>query len=56
MDLRELTDRLLDARCEEWGIRNTILWLKDYGYSQEQIVSLGFDEDDVKEAFENDEF
>lgn len=53
--LMNLLNQMIDDRCDMFGIRNTITYLKDYGLAQDDIISLGFEEDLVKEVFEEDD-
>lgn len=53
--LMDLLNQMIDDRCDMFGISNTIIYLKDYGLTQDDIVSLGFEEDHVKRVFEEDE-
>ena len=53
--LMDLLNQMIDDRCDMFGISNTIIYLKDYGLTQDDIVSLGFEEDYVKKVFEEDQ-
>lgn len=48
-----LLDRLLDDRCDAYGVRNTIAYLIDLGLSKDQILDLNFDDGDVDHVFKN---
>lgn len=49
-----LFNRTLADRCDMFGIRNTICWLMDEGFTKDEIIiNLGFDEDDVNYVIEN---
>jgi len=49
-----LFDKMLNDRCDMFGVKHTIAWLKDEGFTAFEIaVKLGFDDDDVKDVFEN---
>ena len=48
-----LLNQLLDDRCEMYGIRNTISYLLDDGFTREELLDLRFDEDDVDYVIAN---
>lgn len=51
--INSLFEILIDARCDEYGVRTTIAWLFDQGLTREDILSLRFDEADVKAVEDN---
>lgn len=44
---------LLDDRCDLYGVKNTIAYLLDQGLIKEEILDLGFDEEDVEYVCEH---
>ena len=44
---QELLNKLLDDRCEMYGVINTIQYLLDDGFTEKEIEKLGFDENDI---------
>lgn len=52
MDYKELADILLDSMVERRGVRDTILYLIDWDYTKEELIELGFAEEDIDYAFE----
>ena len=44
---KELLDRLLDDRCELFGINNTISYLLDLGFTRDELLELQFEAADV---------
>ena len=54
-ELMDLLNAMIDDRCDMFGIKNTIAYLKDYGLSKDDLVALGFDEAMVQEVFDEDE-
>ena len=53
--LMNLLNLMIDDRCDMHGVRNTIIYLKDYGLTKDDIISLGFDSPIVQEVFDEDE-
>jgi hypothetical protein len=47
LDYIALTDVLLDYMTEVKGIRETIAFLMDSGFTREELIDLGFGEDDI---------
>jgi hypothetical protein len=47
LDYIALTDILLDYMTEVKGIRETIAFLMDSGFTREELIDLGFGEDDI---------
>jgi hypothetical protein len=47
LDYIALTDILLDYVTEVKGIRETIAFLMDCGFTREELIDLGFGEDDI---------
>lgn len=49
-----LFDRLIDDRCDLYGVRPTISWLIDNDFTKDDlIIRLGFDETDVEHVLAN---
>jgi len=53
LDYIALTDILLDYVTEVKGIRETISFLMDFGYTREELIDLGFGEDDIWIVIQN---
>lgn len=43
----ELADALIDDRIDLYGINNTIAYLVNFGFTDEELIEMGFDADDV---------
>lgn len=43
----DLINQLIDDRCEQYGVGNTIAYLKDFGMQDAELVAIGFDVEDV---------
>ena len=50
----DLCDELIDSMCECYGVKNTILQLS-YLIDKEEILSLGFNKEDVEDVYKNRE-
>lgn len=48
----DLMNRLLDDMVEMYGYRWTINYLLDFGYTDDEIVGLGFEQRDIDETRE----
>lgn len=46
----ELADVLIDDRINLYGVPNTIAYLMDFGFTDEELVEMGFLSDDVYEV------
>lgn len=44
---------MIDDRIEMYGVRNTISYLLERGFTEQDLLDLRFDEDDVKYVIEN---
>jgi len=49
---QRVADTLLDFLCDLYGITWTIQYLMDSGFSDEQILRLGFQKCDIEDAKE----
>ena len=52
-NLMSILDMLIDERCELFGIKNTICWLLDAGLTEDELIELHFDEEDIKYVLAN---
>lgn len=50
MDYKKLADILLDSMTEWRGVQDTILCLIDWNYTKEELIELGFSEEDIDYA------
>ena len=48
----ETLNKLIDSRCDMFGIAGTLDYLIKQGYTEKELISMFFDSGDVKEAFE----
>lgn len=42
-----LADSMIDDRINMYGIANTIAFLMDFGFTDDELVEMSFDPDDV---------
>ena len=49
---QNLLDALIDERCEEVGILETIEFLMNFGLSKEQLLKMHFEEEDIEEVID----
>lgn len=40
-------EALIDNEIETYGVRHTIAWLLDFGFTVEELIAWYFDEEDV---------
>lgn len=46
----ELADTLIDDRINLYGVTNTIAYLMDFGFTDDELIEMGFDSDDVRDV------
>ena len=52
----ECLDDMIEERCDNFGIINTIQFLLDSGFTEDElVVNFRFDREDVERAMEADE-
>jgi hypothetical protein len=51
----ELLNDLLDYVIDEQGVLWTVQWLLDSGFTEEQLIKLGFAHEDIVNANKEDE-
>ena len=51
----ELLEAMLDDRIDLYGVLNTIQYLLDNDFTKEDLLEMGFDEEDINAAIEEDE-
>ena len=54
MDYKQLADAFIDNYCDAFGVKNCIRYLLDMDYSEQEIKKLGFDEEDITAAEDED--
>lgn len=55
IDYKKLADCLLDNMCDTSGVTETITFLIEVGYTQEELLYLNFDEETIHNALEHEE-
>lgn len=46
----ELADTLIDDRINLYGVNNTLAYLMDFGFTDDELIEMGFDSDDVRDV------
>lgn len=46
----ELADTLIDDRINLYGVNNTLAYLMDFGFTDDELLEMGFDSDDVRDV------
>ena len=50
----ELFNAMLEDRIEVYGVINTIQYLLDNDFTEEELLEMKFDEEDINQAIEDD--
>jgi hypothetical protein len=49
-DYKKLANNLLDFVCENYDLVEVCSWLIEWGYSYDQLLELGFEQDTIDQA------
>ena len=49
-DYKKLANGLLDFVCENFDLVEVCSWLIEWGYSYEQVLELGFEQETIDQA------
>lgn len=55
IDFKGIANCLIDEAIESYGVNWMIHWLMDFGLNSLQIEALGFESEDIREAYEDQE-